>query len=114
VKLGKQFAMAAATAILSAGMFSAHTKPRPNYVVVTNMRMAFLDTSALGGPSKKFNGTPVSLRAIAGTTEPKRGVTTVVNVLIEGRDKALRLMFPRPARADGDAVIGALRVPVIG
>jgi hypothetical protein len=113
VSLGKQFAQAAATAVLTAGLLSARTKPRPSYLVVTDRRLLILDASAFtGGPTKTVNFA-IPFEHIGGITEPKRGVATIVHLMIEGRDKALRLQFPRPAREDGDKVLQALPVRVL-
>ena len=73
----------------------------------------YAPANSLGKPSD-FAGDPTSkinfvlpLQAIAGMTEPKHGFTTVVHLIIHGRDKALRIMFPRPCRDDGELVLRA-------
>lgn len=112
VAVGKQLAMATATAVLSGGLVSVYRKPRPTYVVVTNYRVTFLEPSDFAGdPTSKIN-LVVPIQSIAGMTAPERGFTTVFRLLIHGQDKALRVMFPRPCRPDGELVINALRVPV--
>jgi hypothetical protein len=113
VSLGKQFAQAAATAVLTAGLLSVRTKPRPSYLVVTDHRLLILDASAFtGGPTKTVNFA-IPFQRIGGVTEPKRGVATIVHLMIEGRDKALRIQFPRAAREDGDKVLQSLPVRIL-
>jgi hypothetical protein len=108
VSIAKNLAVMAIAGIVSGGAGFAMLRPKRLYLLLTNQRLLFVEQAGLTGrPTSKFAG-EVPRDAIAGTTAPRRGVTTTFDMVIRGRDKGLRLVFPRPMRDDGDKVAASL------
>lgn len=90
--LGRHFALAAATAVLSGGTMFSITTQRELYLLLTDRQLLFFEADAYtGGPGKALFGVPRTHVAI---TEPKRGVLVKFELHINGWDQAMTLSMP--------------------
>jgi hypothetical protein len=92
---------AAVTTVATAGLVTTFVRPRRMYIAMTPGRLLFFngDTS-LGKPGRSvLMNIP---RPLIKVSQVKKGRITVKVVLaIEGQDKDLKLVFPRPEREEG-------------
>ena len=74
---------------------------------MTNQRLMFLDGDTMSGrPGKLLLALP---RSAVTVSDVKKGVLTLqAELVVEGQDQGLRVVFPKPAREDGQWVISAL------
>lgn len=111
VSVRRQVATAAVVGVLTAGTVIASVRPRQMYLVLTDQRLLFFDAAtATGKPGKLLINLP---RPYVSATEPKKGMfglTLVTQLTLAGQDKALKLAFPAPCRAEGRQMLGVLPV----
>jgi hypothetical protein len=115
VSLKRRAVTAAVTTVASAGLLTTYVRPRRMYIALTQDRLLFFngDTS-FGKPGRQvLMNIPRRLVTVA---QVKRGLVTLkVQLEIEGQEKGLKLVFPRPAREEGHQLaseIPAARQPV--
>jgi hypothetical protein len=92
---------AAVTTVATAGLVTTFVRPRRMYIAMTQGRLLFFngDTS-FGKPGRSvLMNIP---RRFIKVSQVKKGLITLkVELAIEGQDKGLKLVFPRPAREEG-------------
>lgn len=118
VSASKMMATAAVTAVLTLGTVSMWTRPRDLFMALTSERLLFLEPSLMSGkPTTKVVFAIPRSAVVAVESRPQRvlGVrpTVVVDLLLAGQDKAVRLQFG-PWRDAGAQIADALKSDLPG
>ena len=107
VSVKRRAATAAAVGAATAGLVVVSVRPRKTYLAMTNQRLVFLDgDTASGRPGKLLLTLP---RSVVKVSEVKKGLLTLqAELVVDGQDEGLRVVFPAPAREDGQQVLAVL------
>lgn len=107
VSVKRRATTAAVVAAVTGGLLIVSVRPRKAYLAMTNQRLVFLDGDTRSGrPGKLLLALSRSAVTVA---DVKRGMLTLkAELVVEGQDQGLRVVFPKPAREDGQRVISAL------
>jgi hypothetical protein len=107
VSVKRRAATAAAVGVATGGLLLVSVRPRKAYLAMTNQRLVFLDGDTMSGrPGKLLLTLP---RSAVTVSDVKKGVLTLqAELVVEGQDQGLRIVFPKPAREDGQRMISAL------
>ena len=111
VSVKRKVATTAAVAAVTGGLLVVSVSARSMYIAMTGRRLLFFDGhTASGRPDAKLlMSIPRELVRVA---DSKKGMLTLkVELAIDGQDKGLQLMFPKPCVEDGGQVIAALQHP---
>lgn len=110
VSLRKQATVAAVAGILSAGTVVATARPRQLYFVLTNQRLLFLGMAPMTGAPTAQVAFQVPRAAIIETTGPNGAgfLKKSVELTVNGLDKTLQLVFPKPVHDDCAKLAAAL------
>jgi hypothetical protein len=110
VSAKRRAATTAVAAAATGGLLIVSVRPRKTYLAMTNQRLVFLDGNTMSGrPGKLLLTLP---RSAVTVTDVKKGMVTLqAELAVEGQDQGLRVVFPTPAREDGQRVISALGAP---
>jgi hypothetical protein len=106
VSVKRQVATAAAVAVLSAGTLMAAVRPKTRYVVLTDRRLLLFDMAPSGRPAAPL--VAQLARSALSSSNFKTSVRVTFDLLIDGQDKAIRMMFPLPGRSDARQLADAL------
>jgi hypothetical protein len=109
VSLKRRAATAAVAVAATGGLLVVSVRPRKAYLVMTSERLVFLDGDTMTGrPGKLLLALP---RSAAAVVKVRKGVLTLrMDLIVEGQEHGLKVVFPLPAREDGQRVISALQV----
>ena len=112
VSVARRAATAAVVGAATAGLLVVSVRPRKAYLLMTNQRLVFLDGDTMSGrPGKLLLALP---RPAVTVTSVKKGLLTLTAELgIQGQDQGLRVVFPTPAREDGQQVVAALEAAAV-
>jgi hypothetical protein len=107
VSVKRRAATTAAVAAATGGLLIVSVRPRKAYLAMTNQRLVSFDGNTLSGrPGKLLLALSRSAVTVA---DVKKGMLTLqAELVVEGQDQGLRVVFPKPAREDGQRVISAL------
>jgi hypothetical protein len=108
----RRAATAAAVGAATAGLLIVSVRPRKAYLLMTNQRLVFLDGDTMSGrPGKLLLTLPRTAVTVASV---KKGLLTLTAELgVQGQDQGLRIVFPAPAREDGQQVVAALEAATV-
>jgi hypothetical protein len=79
---------------------------RNQFVVVTNRRLIFINTTFMGGPGRKIIGEVP--REQASLAETKMGIMSLVRVAFGAEGDGVALTFPRVDKKNAEALAAAL------
>jgi hypothetical protein len=108
VSLKRRAVTAAVTAVASAGFIAVHVRPRRMYIALTSNRLLFFngDTSFGKPGSKVLMSGPRDAIKVA---DVKKGLVTLkLELAVDGQEKGVKIVLPRPARDDGYKLAAAL------
>ena len=109
VSAKRRVATAAAAAVLSAGTLMVSVRPREMYLVLTSQRILFFDGhTATGRPGKHLMTVPRDLVTVSAPKGKALGLATEIELTIEGQDKNLKVLFPKPSKEEGNQFAAAL------
>ena len=113
VSVKRKLATTAAAAVVSGGTIIVNVRARKTYLAFTSQRLLFFNAdTAFGRPGNLLIIVP---RAYVTVSETKKGILSLkADLAVEGQDKGLRVVFPKPARDDGERIVAALRAQVTG
>ena len=113
VSAKRRVATAAAVGVATAGLVLVSVHPRRTYLAMTNQRLLFFDAETMSGrPGKLLLTLPRPAVTVANV---KKGMATLqAELTVAGQDQGLRVVFPRPAREDGQQVVSALGTTLAG
>jgi hypothetical protein len=89
-------------AVASGGLLAVSARPRRMYIAMTRDRLLFFNGDTPSGKPGKSTlmDIPRPLITVAGA---KKGLLTfTVRLAVDGEDKGLKLIFPRPTRDEGE------------
>jgi hypothetical protein len=86
-------------------------RPKSYYVALTDRRLLFFGKDDLSGRPLNMLAFALPLELLSSSDVKKGLLTTQFHVQIEGHDKALKMVFPLPARADAPLIASALGGP---
>jgi hypothetical protein len=110
VSVKRRAATAAVVGAATAGLVVVSVRPRKTYLAMTNQRLVFLDGDTASGRPGKLLLTLA--RSAVTVSDVKKGILTLqAELAVEGQDQGLRVVFPAPAREDGQRVLSALGNP---
>jgi hypothetical protein len=105
---GRLSAVVRATAAAEGGLVGgALMANRNQFVVLTNRRLIFLNTTFMGGPGKKVLGeVPAGQFSLA---EAKMGLVSLVRIAFAAEGDGVALTFPRVDKKNAEALAAALQ-----
>jgi hypothetical protein len=109
VSVKRYVATAAVVAVATAGMFTAVARPRRAYVVLTSQRLVIIDgQTSSGKPGKTVATMPRAGVSLAKVRKTLLGVVKL-DLVIQGQEKGLQLVFPTVLRKSGQAFAAVLQ-----
>jgi hypothetical protein len=102
VSVKRRVATAAVAAAASGGLLAVSARPRRMYIAMTRDRLLFFNGDTPSG--KPGNSVLMDLpRPFITVAGAKKGILTfTVRLAVDGEDKGLKLIFPRPTRDEGE------------
>jgi hypothetical protein len=114
VSTAKVMATGLAVAALTAGTLAVYRTPKKRFVVLTNRRLLLLEANQVTGRATGQIALDLPREALTVLSVKTRRVMLVVPTLavelaVADLEKGLKLVFPTPARADGQIIAESLR-----
>ncbi|MEV6924905.1 hypothetical protein AB0M46_10400 [Dactylosporangium sp. NPDC051485] len=110
--VGRNVAMAAASAILSGGSMMMYQQKKAFYILLTNERLLILEAHWLTG-RPTMNAVADIPRYVIRVAEAKRGVTATVTLALGTNGEGLRLSFPALDKEGADNLLRALQYQAV-